>query len=130
MIYGPSRLLWTRHPWEADGGIDGVVDRRPPIGITGDDEHDRVRPPRRQLLVTQPGFNRQIGEENAAAFAGSDDQVGDQLPSACRARVDRDRALALVQPCPVEAAPVPQRPTPDIDAAPGWVDPDHVRSEE
>src|SRR5258708_38624952 len=123
MIYGPGHLLWTRYPREPDGGIDGVVDGRAPIRITGDHEHDRVRPPRRQVLATQPGFNRQVGEENAAPFARSDHQVIDQLASARHSGIDRDRELALVPPCPVAAAPVPQRPAPAPAPAPRWIDP-------
>ena len=76
----------SRQQANADGGIDGVVDGRPPIGITGDDEHDRVRSPRRQLLVTKPGFNRQVGDQNAAAFA---------RPLALPPGTPKDRVLTL-----------------------------------
>ena len=108
----------------AGRAVDRVVDRGRAVRIALDGAGDHVGALGRQARMREPG-RCDIGEQNAGLRRGR--ERGDQFAPLRPAQVDGDRALALVQPGPVEAAPARRdRPAQIIDAAADHLDADHV----
>ena len=88
---------------EADLGVDRVVDGRAAVGVPLDAQVDQVRPPGFEGLVRQPLPPHHVVDEQPAVRPGGGDQRDHELAALGAAHIDRDRALALVQRCPVVA---------------------------
>src|SRR5690606_2440642 len=56
-----------------------------------------------ELVVREKAAAREIGDEQAATFAGRGHEGGDEFTALRPAEVDRNRLLALLQAFPVEA---------------------------
>ena len=98
--------------------------------VAGDGDHHEIGAPRPQGVVVQPAAHGEVGQEQPRVGARGADQLADQLLPARRAKVDRDRALALVEPGPEEAgAVVGHRPAVAVEAAADRVEADHVGPE-
>ncbi len=115
---------------EAHPGVDGVVHPGAAVGATGDLQMDQVGPAGHQRVVPVPVPADDVGDQDAAPRAAFGDEPGDQLLTVGAAHVDGDRALALVQPGPVDAlAVVGQRPAAVVRGAADGVHPDHLGTE-
>ncbi len=115
---------------KADRGIHRVVERRSTVRVAEDVEHDQVVAAAAQVFVAEPAGRRKVGDENAAGFTLCGDEIDGERLARGAASVDRDRAFALVQSCPVEAfAVAAERPTARVQSALERIEANHLRAE-
>ena len=112
---------------KACNGVDRVVDIRRAVPIAHDVECDQIGALLRQLLIGEPAARRHVGGEDAGALARRSDQRREQFAPLRTAQIDGDRALALVEPRPIDrAAVLRDRPAVVVEAALDVVEADHV----
>ena len=73
------------------------------VAAPEDVDHDQVGPFGPQRLVVEPALAHGVGEQDAASGPRTTEQVDDQPAALVARRVQLHRALALVEPGPVEA---------------------------
>jgi hypothetical protein len=91
---------------KSGGGVDRVVDRDAAVPAADDVDHNQVVAPRLERRVIQPAPRRQVGDDEARVRARLRHQRLPDLAAFALAHVEHDRALALVEAGPVEAASV------------------------